>query len=234
MTRPIEALALLALIALAACTPPAQAAPAAAAAPPRRALTVNGTATLDLLPDCLDVSMALSTEGARPKAAMSGLRAKQEGLVKGLIGAGVAPADVKLSGLSVAPTTDAAGHVTGYRASIGVVASTTKLELVGDIMEAASTAGTQSMSTSYRVSDLVASKKKVRKMALEAAAEKARETAEALGTRLGHVAEVSESAGEWNPGAFGNAYVANPRGSAQLGPESQPLTLSVNVVYELD
>ena len=65
MTRPIEALPLLALIALAACTPPAQAAPAAAAAPPRRALTVNGTATLDLLPDCLDVSMALSTEGAR-------------------------------------------------------------------------------------------------------------------------------------------------------------------------
>ena len=61
MTRPIEALALLALIALAACTPPAQAAPAAAAAPPRRALTVNGTATLDLLPDCLPAKGSLAS-----------------------------------------------------------------------------------------------------------------------------------------------------------------------------
>jgi uncharacterized protein YggE len=243
MTRPLEAsnrslpftLAALALAACAACAAPVQAATSPAVDPAhRRVLTVVGTATVDLVPDCLDVSMALSTDGNRPKAAMSALRAKQDVLVKALVAAGVAPGEVKLSGLTVSPTTDALGRVTGYRAAIRVVASTRKLELVGELMEAATTAGTQSMSTSYRVSDLASFKKKARQMALTAAAEKAHDIAGALDTHLGHVAEVSESAGDWNPGGFGNAYVASPSGGAQLGPESQPLTLSVNVVYELE
>src|SRR6185295_16566510 len=98
-----------------------------------------------------------------PKAAMSALRAKQDVLVKALLRAGVAPADVKLSGLSVTPTYDPTGRIVkGYEASIGVVASTKQLDLVGDIMEAASEAGTQSMSTAYRVSDLPSFKKKAR------------------------------------------------------------------------
>ncbi len=232
------ALATTAVTSVAACSTRCDAATAAAAAgdaPRRRTLTVTGTATVELTPDCLDVSMTLSTEGERPKRAMSALRAKQEVLVKALLGAGVAPNDVKLSGLSLSPSYDKTGRIiTGYVASIGVVASTKKLDLVGDIMEAASDAGTQSMSTAYRVSDLPSFKQKVRRKALEAAAAKARDTVSALDTRLGRVAEVAESASDWNPGAFTNAYVASAPGNAQLAPEVQPLTLSINVVYELD
>jgi uncharacterized protein YggE len=234
--RPILLAAILTLAALAsACTPLAHAASAPASEPRRRALTVTGTATLDVVPDCLDVSMSLVTKADRPKKAMAELRVRQEVLVKALLGAGVAPADIKISGMTVNETHEpSTGRVNGYEASLGVVASTKKLELVGDVMEAASGAGTQNMTTSYRVTDLLTYKKKVRQMALLAAKEKASDTAAALSTKLGHVADVSESAGEWNPGAFGNAYVANPSGSAQMGPMLQPLTLSVNVVYELD
>jgi uncharacterized protein YggE len=218
----------------AACSTPSYAATAPAADSHRRTLTVTGTATVDLVPDCLDVSMMLSTDGDHPRQAMSALRAQQDVLVKALIAAGVAPGDVKLSGLNLQRKYDVAGRVKGYTASIGVVASTKKLELVGDLMEAASSAGTQSMSTSYRVSDLPSFKKKARRMALEAAADKAHETASALGTRLGHVADVNESASDWYPGATANSYTANAPGTTQLSPELQPLTLSINVVYELD
>jgi uncharacterized protein YggE len=113
------------------------------------------------------------------------------------------------------------------------VASTKKLDLVGDIMDAASEAGTQNMASAFRVSDLPSFKKKVREQALQAAADKARETVAALGAKLGKVVDVAEIAGDWNAGAAANHYVASEPSSAQMGPESQPLTLSINVTYEL-
>jgi uncharacterized protein YggE len=234
---PLLTLLALATPALAACSTPCQAATVSGAGDPahRRTLTVTGTATVDLVPDCLDVSLTLSTEGASPKQVMGELRAKQAVLVKALLATGVAPGDVKLSGLSLSPTYDDSRRVIkGYVASIAVVASTKKLDMVGDIMEAASIAGTQNMSTTYRVNDLPSYKKKVRKLALDAAAEKARETAGALGTHLGHVAEVAESAGEYYSGSLSNSYQRSASGDSQLSPEMQPLTLSINVVYELE
>jgi uncharacterized protein len=234
---PMTFRALLALLTLAtaACTmPPTAAVPSTAQEPARSGrFVVTGTATVDLVPDCLDVTLLLSTEGERPKAAIRALRARQDVLVKALVAVGVAPNDVKLSGLNLAPLYDDKGKLRGYGASVRVVASTKKLDLVGDIMDAASDAGTQNMSTAFRVSDLPSFKKKVRELALKAAAEKAHETVAALQTRLGKVVDVAESAGEWNVGAAANHYVASEPGSAQMGPESQPLTLSINVTYEL-
>jgi uncharacterized protein len=219
----------------AACTMPLNvAAPSATHEPARPGrLVVTGTATVDLVPDCLDVTLILSTEGERPKMAIRALRAKQDVLVKALLGVGVARNDIKLSGLELSPLYDEKGHLRGYGASIRVVASTKKLDLVGDIMDAASEAGTQNMSTAFRVSDLPSFKKTARELALRAAAEKAHETVAALDTKLGKVVDVSESAGEWNAGAGANHYVPSVAGNAQMGPESQPLTLSINVTYEL-
>jgi uncharacterized protein YggE len=219
----------------AACSPPARAAAPAATQEPARPgrLVVTGTATVEVVPDCLDVTLVLSSEGERPRSAIRALRARQEVLIQALVAAGVARSDVKLSGLVLSPLRDEKGRPRGYGASIRVVASTKQLDLVGDLMEAASEAGTQSMSTDFRVTDLPAVKKKVRELALQAAAEKAHMTVATLGARLGKVVEVAESAGEWNPGAGGNSYVASAPGGAAMGPEAEPLTMSINVTYEL-
>lgn len=73
-------LASLALAAVACANPPAIVGTAQAAspdAPKPGVITVTGSATLDVVPDVADVAMTLTTQAARPKAAVAALRGKQ-------------------------------------------------------------------------------------------------------------------------------------------------------------
>jgi uncharacterized protein YggE len=236
-TRIALAMVLCSLVLAAACTfrvASAAPTPADPTQPHRRTISVTGTATLDLTPDCADVNMVLTTDGARPKQAVAELRHKQELLLKSLTAAGVDPTDIKLGGLSLGQTFDEKGRPKAFAASISVVATTHKFDLIGDIMEAASDAGTQSISTTFRVNDLPSYKKKVREMALKAAAEKAHETVAAVGATLGPVSDISENANDWRAGAMDNAYNIEVRGPAPAGtPAMQPLTMIVSVSYDL-
>ena len=120
---------------------------------------------------------------------------------------------------------------------ITVTATTHQFEKIGDIMDAGATAGVTAMSTAFRRSDLAQLKKKVRDMALAAAKDKAKQTADALGIKLGRVTTVGEAA---NGSMWGNAYfpqVANNEvrvtSPGALGGTLQPLTLDITVGYEL-
>jgi uncharacterized protein YggE len=124
------------------------------------------------------------------------------------------------------------------RAEITVTATTHKFEQLGDMMDAGGNAGATQMSSAFRRSDLPALKKKVRDMALAAARDKAKQTADALGIKLGRIVTVAETT---NGMMWGNAYfpqVANEvrtasTPTASIGGTLQPLTLDVTVGYEL-
>jgi uncharacterized protein YggE len=210
-------------------------------------MTVTGTATLQVSPNCADLTMTLTSEAPKPAAAASGVQGKEQALVAELAKVGIEAADIKLSYLTLEPFYDppasqfAAPHLHGYRGSLTVTATTKAFSKIGAMMDAGADAGATSLTTQFRRSDLSDLKKKVREMALTAAREKAKQTATALDFQLGRITTVSESAG----GMYNQTYfpqVANemrtqplPTGdtAVNLGAELQPLTLDITVGYEL-
>lgn len=208
-------------------------------------MAVTGTATLEVSPDCADLTMTISSDGVKPGDATASVQAKEKALVDALAHLGVAPGDLKLSYLSLNPVYENTPlgwqvNIHAYRAEITVTATTHDFGKIAPLMEAGAEAGASSMTSAFRRSDIAELKKKVRDMAIAAARDKAEQTAHALGIHLGRITAVSESP---NGVMWGNAYfpqaMANVAerggggGNVSLGGTLQPLTLDVSISYEL-
>jgi uncharacterized protein YggE len=204
-------------------------------------MAVTGTATLQVSPDCADLTMAIAVEGARPGAATTGLATRQAGVVKALGALGVTGADLKLSNLTISPVYEALpnqpSRLRGYRAEVTLTATTRAFDKIGAMMEAGADAGVTSMSTEFRRSDLSTLKAQLRDQAITAARAKATQTASGLGIKLGRVVAVSESMAEpWqrSPYMAQASNVAESQTSNEaLGGAAESQTLSVTVTYEL-
>ena len=220
-----------------------QAAPEKLAPSPPGVMTVTGQATLEVSPDCADLTITLTSDSLRTGVATKDLEAKKQALVAALVKTGVELKDVKLSTLTLDPIYEpnkdgwAQIKIHTYRASITVTATTRDFGKIADILDAAGNAGASSMSTQFRRSDLPEQKKKVREMALKAAKEKAEQTAATLGIKLGRITSVQENAGGymWNATYFPQAAnaAAVDNSAVALGGSLQPLTLDVVIGYEL-
>jgi uncharacterized protein YggE len=207
------------------------------------AMTVTGTAVLEVSPDCADLTMTIVGEGARPGVATAAVQRQQAELVEALRKIGVEGPDLKLSYLRLEPVYAQTTlgiqtqRITGYRVEVTVTATTKRFELVGPIMEAGANAGASSMSSQFRRSDLPALKKQVREMALTAAKEKAAQTASTLGIELGRIVMVAEapSGTMWGSAYFPQvANMAVERSSGNtLGGALQTLSLDVTIGFEL-
>lgn len=207
-------------------------------------MTVTGTATLEVSPDCADLTMTIVADGAKPGIATSGVQAKQQRIIDALKKLGVEPSDMKLSMLTLNPIYEpnpegwAQLKVHTYRAEITITATTKQFDKIGGIMEAGADAGVSTMSTAFRRSDLPELKKKVRAMALAAAKDKAKQTADTLGISLGRVVSVAENQGGqmWSNYYFpqvANAMEGRDTSAVALGGSLQPLTLDITIGFEL-
>lgn len=206
-------------------------------------MTVTGTAVLEVSPDCADITMTLSADGAKPGISTSAVQAKQVKLVAALAKLGVTASDLKLSYLNLAPVYEPSeGYgqlkVHTYRAEITITATTKKFDNIGPMMEAGADAGVSAMSTQFRRSDLAELKKQVRANALIAAKAKAKQTADALGISLGRVVSVAENVGGamWSNAYFpqvANSMQARDTSGVALGGALQPLSLDVTIGFEL-
>lgn len=203
-------------------------------------MTVTGTATIEVSPDCADLTMTISADGARPGDAAAAVQRKQHELVAALIAIGIENPDIKLSYLNLNPifvqTREGIStlKVATYRAEVTVTATTKRFDKIGAMMEAGANAGASSMSSQFRRSDLAELKKQVRDMALQAAKDKAAQTAKGLGIGLGRVVSVAEAP---NGQMWGSPYFPNAAevrsSSAVLGGALQSLTLDITIGYEL-
>jgi uncharacterized protein YggE len=212
---------------------------AAAAAGHPGAMSVSGTATLEIVPDTADMHITLSAELARPKMAAKAVRAKQQALQKALADVGLGKDDVALSYLSISPVYDPkSGALVDYVAAITVTASTHDFDRLAELMEVAADAGATSTSTDFRVADLATLKKKVRDQAMAALKAKADQTSSALGLKLGRITSVAENQGGDAWGWSGSVTVSNsvsfePRTQTGAKADTQSLTLTVTATYEL-
>jgi uncharacterized protein YggE len=214
----------------------------------RDRMTVTGTATLEVSPDLVDLTMTVSSDASRPAAASAETQRKTKELVAALAGVGVTGSDVKLSQMSLRPVyaeryTDQM-KIIAYRAEVTITATTKQFDQIGALMDTGANAGAIEMSTQFRRSDLPELKKQVRDLALTAAKAKAEQSAKTLGIRIGRIMSVEEMAANavtWGrhlyPNYLGNnpssTGAAAPSSGAALGGTLQPLTLDITISFEL-
>jgi uncharacterized protein len=208
------------------------------------AMTVNGQATLEVSPDCADLTITLTADGVKPGAAVKDLDRKKLALIATLQVIGIETGQVKLSNLQLDPVYErtkegwvSSTRIKTYRAQITLTATTKDFSKIADMMDAAGSAGASNISTAFRRSDLAELKKQVRDMALAAAKAKAEQTAAALGIKLGRVVSVAENQGGmmWHSAYFpqvANVYESRDAATA-IGGSLQPLTLDVTIGFEL-
>lgn len=195
-------------------------------------MTITGTATLELSPDCADLTMTVDAEEVRPGLATQSAQHKEQAVIAAIEKAGIAEKDLKLSTLQLYPVYDPGNVLRGYRAAITVTATTRDFTQIATLMDIGANAGASQLSSQFRRSDMDELKQKVRDMAITAAQRKAQQTAKDLGIPLGRVVSVSE-----RPGGemWGNAYFPqnNTARTGGIGGELQSLTLDVTIGYEL-
>lgn len=215
-------------------------APAAAeASSPVRSLTVTGTARVDLVPDeaCVELTFA-ARDPAMGKAhanlvahveafqravgSKSGLRLEQ----------GATRYDAEYAPI------DSGRRLSGYHASQQLNVRTKDFDRIPDVVGLAAEHGLDAVQVVYYDTAAVERKSELRAAAIRAAREKAEAMASGFGVKLGAVRTVREGEGA-SGGRFGanvNFYAAAPEVdtvSAPVAPGSVPLTLSVEVEFDL-
>ncbi len=211
-------------------------------------LSVSGTATLEVTPDIADVRMDLTSQARTPSAAAATLRKRESKMRASLDEQGVGTDQVTVSTLSLQPKTrwDANRELNvlvGYQASMAVTVSTSDFDRIPAVIEASAEAGVTSVATQFRSTKLPELKAKVRDMALRAAKSKTDQFTGALDMTIAGVRQVAEAPTGAGWTAYGRTldnFVANnaefavvPSTLTEIRPETHPLTLTVNITYEL-
>jgi uncharacterized protein YggE len=235
MSRQVLAVAVAAAVLTAGCaTQGASAADDGAEGKPR---TITGTATGEVegTPDTLTVSLGVQTNGGSATEALARNADRATAVINALKGAGVAPADLQTSELSLYPTFDDKGRPTGYSVSNMVTAEVHDVANTGGIVDAAAAqAGNDIRVNGITLSiedtgRLVAA---AREDAVTRARAQARQLAQAAGVRLGPLQQVTER--RHQPPVMeqlGNAFDAASRTPIEAG--SQTLSVDVTVVYTI-
>jgi uncharacterized protein YggE len=233
--------ALLATIVSCPSLPGIAAAPPAAGTAAPRLIEVSGHARLDVPPDRVDLTLWLEIKRPSPRAAVAELVHKRDALAASLRRQAIRGDELVLSQVSLNPSY-VHTQIDGYVASVSLVATLRDSSRIGEVMEAAATAGVTRISSATRTSQQVEMKRRVRDLALRAARDKAEQIARTLGVKLGAVQAVRETQGEswaggrWWYGGMENNIVSQQRPSQPervVAPDWIQLHLGLQVTYAI-
>lgn len=227
-------------IALAGCGtggpgPAAAAAPAQAAAP---TITAQGVGTVSGSPDTMTIVIGVQTRGDTARAALDTNNERATALLEVLKGAGVAPADLRTSQLSINPTYDQQGvRITGYEVANQVTATVRDIAAAGGLLDAAGQAAGDAVRVQhlgFSIDDDSEPRARARADAVRQAQAQAQQLAEAAGVALGPVQRITEVVAD-GPDPY--PYAARDTAAAQLAPVepgTQEIGVRVEVVYGID
>jgi hypothetical protein len=102
-----------------------------------RTITVTGHGEASGIPDVAELSIGVSSRAKSAADALSAMSDRANKLIAVIKDTGVADKDVRTAGLSLQPTMDNAGQITGYEASTSVVATIRDVSKVGPSIDAA-------------------------------------------------------------------------------------------------
>lgn len=222
---------LLGALALTACAAPSPAAPSAAGG-----ITARGTGTVTATPDVVTVTLGVQTEAGTAREALDANTGAATALLDVLRGAGVDPADLRTSDLSVYPSYgDDGRRITGYQVTNRVEAVLRDLAGAGALIDAAAGAVGDAIRVDglvFSVDDDSAARATARGDAVRRAVAQAREMAEAAGVALGPLLSVTEVPAPGAPQPFAAADAAL-QSAVPLQPGSQEVEVAVDVVHAI-
>jgi uncharacterized protein YggE len=220
-----------ATFALAGCS--AAATPPGTAAPP--AITARATGTVVAAPDTASVVLGVETRDRTATAALAANSERAGAVIGVLQGAGVAPADIRTSQLSVYPTTaPETGRITGYEVSNQVTATLHDIAAAGAVIDQAAAAAGDAIrvqSIGFSIADESGARAEARADAVRRALTQAQQLAGAAGVALGPVRSIVEVAGE--PPAPYRAEADLSRQAVPVQPGTQELSVTVEVVHDI-
>jgi uncharacterized protein YggE len=200
-----------------------------------RTISVTGHGEASGTPDVAELSIGVTSRDKSAADALSAMSARADKLIDVIKAAGVADKDVVTTGLSIQPTTDNGGAITGYEASTTVVATIRDISKVGPSIDAA----TQQVGDDVRLdgvdfsfSDTGALMGAARADAVKQAQTQAAQLASAAGQQLGQVLSISEDTTSTPipvPAAGGAASAA----SVPVQPGTQSVSVDVTMVFAL-
>ena len=229
-------------LAFAALPSPTSAQPRLIEYNPERSITVAGEASVNAAPDFARVTLGVTTAGKEAREAMA-VNARSVGALVSLFnGEGVAPADIRTSGLSISPiftegraNPQVAPTITGYNVANTVSVTVRDLPRLGAMLDKAVEAGANTMyGVAYGENDTSALLDKARTLAVADAKRKAEIYASAAGSRIGRLMELSEET-IGRPSPYPARVYAQTAASSQTPdePGSDKLTVTVTARFEL-
>lgn len=172
-----------------------------------RRITVNGTGTVEAVPDMATITLGVTNENAEAVQAMQATSEAVTQILARLEEMGIEPRDVQTRDLSLSPVwTGRRGlegevpRITGFVASNRVFVRVRDLDALGSVLDAVIRDGANDFGgLSFGVQNPDPLSAEARTKAVENAMEKARQLAEAGGVPLGQVISISDHGGGGRP-----------------------------------
>lgn len=202
-----------------------------------RTISVSGSGAVQVIPDRAVLELSVVTWNPSVSVASNENAALMTKVQKALESAGVPKDSYSTSNYSIRREVS---YVNGrsvpgdYRASNVLNVVLADITGVGEVIDAAISAGANELSSlNFTVSDSSEYMEEVRRLAVEQAYEKASVLAEASGSKLGRVMQISEQS-YTQPLYKSNLMVtAEADAATPVQAGKQDITVSVNVLYEL-
>ncbi|MBW0090995.1 SIMPL domain-containing protein [Pseudonocardia sp. KRD-184] len=232
MKRALTLTAVALALALAGCAAPATATGPAAAPP---GISARGVGTVSGTPDTVTVVLGVATNGPAAAAALKDNTARATALIEVLRGSGVAPEDLRTSGLSIYPTYADGGTISGYEVSNQVTAVLRDLAGAGALIDAAAQAAGDAVRVqqiTFSLDDDAEQRAAARADAVRRAEAQIAEMAQAAGASPGGLLSITEIPVEAGPQPFAAAdgAAAEQASAVPLLPGTQDVTVVVEVV----
>ncbi len=176
-----------------------------AAAAEEKIVTVTGSGGVEVVPDVVTITIGVETTGATAEAARTNSNQAINTTVEQVKALGVEDKDISTSGISLYPTYNNAGTVSGYRMSMDLKIVSRDLEQASKVIDVAIASGSNSLGRiQYSVSNEAEVYQQALTEAVKAAREKAQLLAQAEGKTIKEVQNITEE------GSVAVVYKENP------------------------
>jgi uncharacterized protein len=210
-----------------------------ATAPGDSGIAVTGTGRVAVRPDLAVVDVGVEARAARLADATDEVNRGMREVLARVKALGVADADIRTTVFRVEPVSDprqpaeTSARIIGYRVLNVVEVRARDVDRVGPIVDAAVGAGANVVGQiQFRLADPSRAEAEARRLAMQDAAETARQTAAAAGVRLGRLLATTE-APTYQPYSGGRAVMMSAAG-APVEAGQLEVVVNVNARYAIE
>jgi uncharacterized protein YggE len=206
---------------------------AGSAEKPAAGITVTGTGTVKTVPDEALFSLGVQSEGQTAREALAANSQRMNRVIAAVKSAGVAKADIQTQDVSISPSYEDKGRVTGYSARNSVSVRIRNLAKAGAVLDAATNAGANEVyGPTLDRSDREELQEKALRSAVADARSKAEALADAADVQLGEVTGISEAGGPQPYFDYGVRAMA-AESSVPIEPGKQDVQANVMVTFAI-